>query len=266
MKKVTVFLNLTQFRSIAIYTFSFGLILYSCSSDIEENSISGSDNKKNETVNNKIEANYSTETDNETDATINVESEPSKSLTEASTVINTNTVNNSDPLIESATDNQTNNTAVETVEVTSQEQINTVNNTTSSTSSNPSTSTQATEEMTNVDDTYTQPNSNSWIAPRSADKLVNPMKGNSSASTAGKKLFKQMCSICHGYTGKGNGVGGTSLTPRPTNFTTNTFQKQSDGAIFWKMSEGKSPMAAYKDILSEKQRWQIVNFLRSLDN
>jgi len=72
------------------------------------------------------------------------------------------------------------------------------------------------------------------------------------------------CAICHGKKGKGDGVAGMALKPRPADFTKDVIQKQTDGAIYWKLTEGKAPMAAYKETLSEEQRWQLVNFIRSL--
>jgi mono/diheme cytochrome c family protein len=39
---------------------------------------------------------------------------------------------------------------------------------------------------------------------------------------------------------------------------------ETDGALFWKMSEGRGVMPAWKDILSETERWQLVNYLRKL--
>ncbi|MBL1280099.1 MAG: c-type cytochrome [Fluviicola sp.] len=102
-----------------------------------------------------------------------------------------------------------------------------------------------------------------WIAPASANKLKNPYKGSASATAKGKKLFKQMCAICHGNYGKGDGMAGASLTPRPTNFHIAKVQNQSDGAIFWKLTEGRAPMASYKTILTKEQRWQLVSFIRT---
>lgn len=102
-----------------------------------------------------------------------------------------------------------------------------------------------------------------WVAPVSANSIVNPMKGDESAASKGKKMYKQMCAICHGDSGKGDGVAGASLNPRPANFSLATLQSQSDGAIYWKLSEGNAPMAAYKEFLSEKERWQLVNYIRT---
>jgi mono/diheme cytochrome c family protein len=105
--------------------------------------------------------------------------------------------------------------------------------------------------------------SEKWVAPASADKIKNPLKGDEAAIKAGSVLYKQMCAICHGNKGKGDGMAGMSLTPRPSNFTKTSIQEQSDGALYWKLTTGRSPMAAYENILKENQRWQLVNFIRT---
>ena len=37
-----------------------------------------------------------------------------------------------------------------------------------------------------------------------------------------------------------------------------------DGAIFWKITNGRPPMASYKLALKDSQRWQLVNYIREL--
>ena len=106
--------------------------------------------------------------------------------------------------------------------------------------------------------------SGEWKAPKEADALKNPYKNNNEAIKAGKKIYATMCVICHGEKGKGDGVAGAALNPKPTNLTTAAFHAQSDGAIFWKITEGRAPMASYKTTLSEEKRWQLVNYLRTL--
>ncbi len=103
-----------------------------------------------------------------------------------------------------------------------------------------------------------------WKAPATADQLKNPLQGNVAAIEEGKKLYQQFCTPCHGKKGKGDGIAGMSLNPRPTNLAHKSVQEQSDGAIFWKMTEGRPPMAAYKQVFSETQRWQLVNFIRDI--
>jgi len=103
-----------------------------------------------------------------------------------------------------------------------------------------------------------------WKAPKSADEIKNPLKNNAVATKKGKKMYTQLCVICHGVKGKGDGIAGMALNPRPASFITKAFSSQTDGALFWKIAEGNAPMAAYKDLLTETERWQLINYLRTL--
>jgi len=103
-----------------------------------------------------------------------------------------------------------------------------------------------------------------WKAPPEADKIKNPLKGDNKAWKKVDETYKILCAICHGDKGLGDGIAGIALNPRPANFTLDRVQKQSDGALFWKMTNGKPPMAPYKDTLTEEQRWQLVNYIRHL--
>jgi mono/diheme cytochrome c family protein len=104
-----------------------------------------------------------------------------------------------------------------------------------------------------------------WVAPKYADDIKNPVKGDANATANGKKIFKNMCAVCHGDTGKGNGIAGVTLDPRPADFLAIRVRKESDGAIFWKITEGNPPMASYKALLTEEQRWELVNYIRELE-
>ncbi len=102
-----------------------------------------------------------------------------------------------------------------------------------------------------------------WIAPASADTIKNPLKGNAASIDDGKKLYAKFCVVCHGEKGKGDGVAAAGLTPRPADHSSEKIQKQSDGALFWKLTTGRAPMASYKQFSAE-QRWALVNFMRTL--
>lgn len=107
--------------------------------------------------------------------------------------------------------------------------------------------------------------SQEWTAPKSAENIENPINNDKVSIKEAKKLFTNMCLICHGAKGKGDGVASVGLNPKPSNFSSDNVQKQSDGTLFWKMTEGRTPMASYKEILTEKQRWQLVNYIRTFN-
>ncbi len=102
-----------------------------------------------------------------------------------------------------------------------------------------------------------------WTAPAEAKKLKNPLPNTKKVIEAGKKLYQLQCATCHGTSGKGDGMAGKFLPKKPGNFLLPQFQKQTDGEIFWKITHGRTPMPAFKDILTDEQRWQLVRYLRT---
>lgn len=105
-----------------------------------------------------------------------------------------------------------------------------------------------------------------FTAPSWADTIKNPLKNNASSVIAGKKLYGQYCVICHGEKGKGDGVSVAGLSKKPTDHTSSEFQKQSDGAIFWEIGNGSSPMPMFKATFKPIQIWQLENYIRTLPN
>ena len=105
-----------------------------------------------------------------------------------------------------------------------------------------------------------------WVAPATAKTIENPLKCSPDDIKEGKKIFTEMCVICHGIKGKGDGIAAAALNPKPANYTLKTVQDQTDGELFWKITNGNAPtaaMASYKDILTETQRWQMVAYIRT---
>ena len=98
-----------------------------------------------------------------------------------------------------------------------------------------------------------------------AQKLKNPLPSDGASIEEGRKLYLRNCASCHGPSGKGDGsmalAGGT-----PANLTDDTWDHgSSDGEIFVVIRDGtSSDMEPYKDRLTEKQMWQLVNYIRSL--
>ena len=102
-----------------------------------------------------------------------------------------------------------------------------------------------------------------FTAPASAEALKNPVKGDAAATALGATLYKKQCSMCHGDKGKGDGAAAASLAKAPANHTSPAVQKLSDGALYWMITNGNNPMPSYKS-MTETQRWQLVNFIRTL--
>ena len=94
--------------------------------------------------------------------------------------------------------------------------------------------------------------------------MVNPVAGDAKATAKGQRLYDGYCWTCHGARGKGDGPAADKLQAHPSDLGSQTVQKQTDGAIFWKLSNGRGEMVAYKQSLSDNQRWAIVNHIRTL--
>ncbi|HLI93553.1 MAG TPA: c-type cytochrome [Puia sp.] len=94
--------------------------------------------------------------------------------------------------------------------------------------------------------------------------MKNPVAGNSSALVEAKAMYAANCTPCHGQKGKGDGPAAGGLNPRPADHTSEAVQNQSDGAIYWKLSEGRMPMPSYRKIFTDDQRWGLVSYIRTL--
>ena len=85
---------------------------------------------------------------------------------------------------------------------------------------------------------------------------------------AGKTLFEGNCASCHGKSGAGDGEAGKDLNPPPADITHILGRPlDRDDFFMWTISEGggklKTDMPAFKEALSEKERWQIIQYLRN---
>lgn len=103
-----------------------------------------------------------------------------------------------------------------------------------------------------------------WVAPSWADTIKNPMKGKPDAVVAGKKIYSTYCVVCHGDKGRGDGIAAAGLNPKPADHSSAKVQSQSDGVIFWKLTTGRAPMASYDKTLTVTQRWQVIDYIRTL--
>lgn len=103
-----------------------------------------------------------------------------------------------------------------------------------------------------------------WKAPASADAQKNPLTADAATLTAAKAVYVKECQSCHGKKGKGDGPSASTLDVQAGNFSSAATQGQSDGALFWKIQEGRKPMPSFKKKLTEDQAWQTVVYIRTL--
>ncbi len=94
--------------------------------------------------------------------------------------------------------------------------------------------------------------------------LANPVERNAASVERGAALFATNCASCHGETGAGDGPLSDSLPAPPANFTVHV-PFHPDGVLYAWISEGirGTGMPAWSPQLSDQQRWDLVNYLRS---
>jgi mono/diheme cytochrome c family protein len=93
----------------------------------------------------------------------------------------------------------------------------------------------------------------------------NPVPADEISIARGQQLFSIHCAMCHGPQGLGNGQVAAFLANKPANLTSDVVQAKSDGSLFLTISNGiTGRMPALNENLTPRERWDIVNFLRTL--
>ena len=98
-----------------------------------------------------------------------------------------------------------------------------------------------------------------WRAPSDAAAKANPLAKKPHTAVGGRKLFVRNCVECHGADGSG------LLKKRAADLQLPLVQQQSDGTLFWKITNGNPDrgMPSFSR-LPEMQRWQLVMYVRTL--
>ncbi|MDD4741140.1 MAG: c-type cytochrome [Bacteroidales bacterium] len=96
-----------------------------------------------------------------------------------------------------------------------------------------------------------------WPVPDEAAAVENPVAPTKESLQAGKSLFDLQCKACHGESGKGDGL------IKSANLTTPEFLAQTDGAIHYKIYQGRGVMPGFST-LPDEQLWDVINYVRSL--
>lgn len=99
-----------------------------------------------------------------------------------------------------------------------------------------------------------------WIVPDTYKSKKNPVKYDKAAAAT---LWSTHCKSCHGKEGLGDGTKAAQLKTEPGDFSAAAFQKQPDGALFFKTQEGRDEMPSYKKKgLEDEEIWQLVHYMR----
>jgi len=94
------------------------------------------------------------------------------------------------------------------------------------------------------------------------DSLHSPLKKSRANIENGKKMFNIYCAICHGVDGDGQG----NLVKREKFFGVPHFKDReiTEGSIYHVIYHGKGMMGSHASQLTEKERWQVVQYVQKL--
>ncbi len=99
--------------------------------------------------------------------------------------------------------------------------------------------------------------------------LTNPTTANEASIERGAEIYTAQCASCHGDGGMGDGPAAANLDPEPAAIA-QTSQMLGDDYLYWRISEGgamapfNSTMIAWKAILDEDARWDVINYVQAL--
>ncbi|MFY9690984.1 MAG: cytochrome c [Candidatus Acidiferrales bacterium] len=103
-----------------------------------------------------------------------------------------------------------------------------------------------------------------WNARAKARNLKNPVPATAQAVAAGSQIYRQHCQSCHGVNGDGKGEKAAELSTAPGDFTdAKKMSGLTDGELYWEITEGRHPMPAFADKLTEQERWEVVDYIRT---
>ena len=105
-------------------------------------------------------------------------------------------------------------------------------------------------------------------ALRAGEELQNPTDSDSEAGQSsiqrGSEVFRVYCVPCHGGGGAGDGLVAKRGFPPPPSLLTGKSLGMKDGQLFHILTYGQGNMSPLSAQLSRSQRWDVINFVRSL--
>ncbi len=97
-------------------------------------------------------------------------------------------------------------------------------------------------------------------------KVVNPVEPSKESISRGKARYEKSCATCHGLRGNGFGPAAQSVTTPPRPLTVAHEEKGEDRVshLFWRITNGRTDMPPYSLLLSEEERWDVINYIMTL--
>lgn len=96
----------------------------------------------------------------------------------------------------------------------------------------------------------------------------NPLAGDMSQDvlSTGQKYYNTNCMVCHGVKGEGGANSSVAqfMALKPPTLLSDKVMNWSDGNIYHVITMGQGVMGPYASHIPPQFRWQVVNYIRSL--
>ena len=86
--------------------------------------------------------------------------------------------------------------------------------------------------------------------------------GADESARAGATVFASQCVACHGPHGKGDGPAARKMNADMPDLA-EAAASDDDDELFNVVTNGFKPMPSFRDRLSERQRWDVVHYVRA---
>lgn len=101
-----------------------------------------------------------------------------------------------------------------------------------------------------------------WIVPPDDTGKISPYIFDEDMVKEGEAQFENLCSTCHGTPTQNNPI---LFVPSPGDPASDKFQGQSDGSMYYKISNGRGGMPRFSPTLAEEEMWGIIAYFRSFN-
>jgi len=100
-----------------------------------------------------------------------------------------------------------------------------------------------------------------------AGSLQNPYPATAQSREQAQRLFQVNCAVCHGKNADGDSAVAqrfkTAGAVPPVDFRSQRVRSRTDGELYWLISEGVGNMPPFGELLTDEQRWSLIQVIRN---
>jgi mono/diheme cytochrome c family protein len=98
--------------------------------------------------------------------------------------------------------------------------------------------------------------------------MTSPVPRNAQTLARGETLFTVNCAMCHGAKADGQSFIATRFNAAhfypPVDLHSQRVQSRTDGQLYWIVTNGLGNMPTFRNLLTDDDRWAMVNYIRNL--